>query len=273
MEKQTNKTALIVFTRVPIARHTKTRLFSRFTPEQARDLHRFFLKKAIEATIQAKEKAEADVFFFYTPSEGKEILRSIVEETYAINQTEISAEEIQNRSAKDQKDIDSSDFYDKNKDDPSKSEESSFGDYLLQEGEDLWEKMERAFAWCFRRGYKRVLLYGTDIPEISEEDLLHALYHLNYVDLVIAPTFDNGYYLIGMRRSIPEVFLNIDRNDPNVLRASVQAIESIASYAVMGKRHDVDIPEDLQALIERLKKGGEACKKSLGDILSIIKKD
>lgn len=272
MEKQTKKTALIIFTRVPISGQTKTRLFSKFSPEQAKELHELFLKKAIEAAIQTTEEVDCDVFFFYTPAQGLEILQSIVNETYSELQTQ-SNQEFQEENS--EKVFDISDLADNAKEAArsTKEKKSSFGRYLLQEGEDLWEKMERAFAWCFRKRYEQVILFGTDIPEISGGDIIHALYQLHYVDVVIAPTFDKGYYLIGMRRPIPQVFSNLDKNNPDVCHASVKAIEDIASYAIVGKHHDVDTPEDLQNLIERLKRGGEECKKNLDDILSIIKKN
>ena len=50
------------------------------------------------------------------------------------------------------------------------------------------------------------MLTGTDIPELKADDLEYALRLLDVNDVVFGPTIDEGYYLVGMKRPIREVF-------------------------------------------------------------------
>lgn len=273
MEKQREKTAMIVFTRVPIAGQTKTRLLSKFTPEQARDLHELFVSKAVKAALEARSKTGSDIFFFYTPTSERSVLQKIADRVYADLPIECrGTEEIRGRkvSTKDEKKEKIASMHDTDDEGKDLLPVSCPAQYIPQHGEDLWKRMDRAFAHCFLQGYDRVILFGTDIPEIAGSDLTQALSLLRYVDLVIAPTVDKGYYMIGMRHHIPAVFSDLDREDPDVLKASIRAIEGSSSYAILQKRNDIDTPQDLLALIGRLKRGDEGCRKNLDDILKII---
>lgn len=58
----------------------------------------------------------------------------------------------------------------------------------------------------FKSKYRRVCLIGSDIPSISPDNLKNAFKILNSNDAVIGAALDGGYWLIGMRRFIPEAF-------------------------------------------------------------------
>ena len=73
---------------------------------------------------------------------------------------------------------------------------------LPQFGDDLGERMKNAIGIVLRMGYEKVILIGTDIPQIHPETLKNAFDNLGGKDIVIHPTFDGGYYLIGMKNMI-----------------------------------------------------------------------
>ena len=68
------------------------------------------------------------------------------------------------------------------------------------------EKMKNAFKKTFEMGYKKVILIGTDIPTLRKEDISFALKSLDNFDVCIHKTFDKGYYLIGLKNIVDEVF-------------------------------------------------------------------
>ena len=79
-------------------------------------------------------------------------------------------------------------------------------EYIAQRGDDLGQKMKNAFTDAFSMGYKRVILTGTDIPELKAESVNTAFEMLESYDIVLGPTTDGGYYLIGMNILHPEAF-------------------------------------------------------------------
>jgi rSAM/selenodomain-associated transferase 2/rSAM/selenodomain-associated transferase 1 len=78
-----------------------------------------------------------------------------------------------------------------------------------QEQGDLGERMHHAFSDAFRTGCKRIVLIGTDIPELTVNHLSRAFDALIEHDLVLGPSTDGGYWLIGLKR-LASVFGGID---------------------------------------------------------------
>ena len=100
-----------------------------------------------------------------------------------------------------------SDFIDKRDDWPNEL----FSKHI-QKGTDLGQRMKNAFADVFSvdgASEKKVLIIGSDCAELSSSSIKNSFQALNDTDFVIGPTFDGGYYLIGMKKYRPEVFYNI----------------------------------------------------------------
>lgn len=74
--------------------------------------------------------------------------------------------------------------------------------FVSQVPGDLGERMAAAFAQSFRTGAKRVLLFGADIPEANDGHIREAFDALWKRDLVMGPTADGGYWLIGMKEPL-----------------------------------------------------------------------
>ena len=71
--------------------------------------------------------------------------------------------------------------------------------YMLQQGENLGERMKNAFTETLAMNFKRVVLIGSDIPSLPLEFIEEAFLSLEKKDVVIGPSLDGGYYLIGFR--------------------------------------------------------------------------
>lgn len=229
-EHRLKKKAIIVFTRVPIEGKTKTRLMSEYTAKEAAALHHFFITCILSAIEPLR--AQLDGYLFYTPAGEKSKLTALIDE--------------------------------------ENPQQEAYWHFVVQQGETLWQKMEYAFSYCFDRGYERVILVGTDIPQMNTADIRQAIAALDSNDMVFLPTEDGGYCLIGMNRKISQVFSISDQS--NVLEASIRAVESIASYELLEEKRDIDTPQDLEELIQEWEEGGEECKKNLETILNIIKR-
>jgi len=76
----------------------------------------------------------------------------------------------------------------------------------VQRGRDLGARLEHAFRRHFEAGAKKVVVVGTDTPWMGPSRLVRAFQLLDAADVVIGSTEDGGYYLIGARRLVPEIF-------------------------------------------------------------------
>jgi hypothetical protein len=106
--------------------------------------------------------------------------------------------------------------------------------------------MLRSFEDAFRMKIKKALLIGTDVPDLSANLVEGALMLLNSSDLVLGPADDGGYYLIGLRRPIPQLFQEIPWGTDGVLRKTRQIAQAAKlSFSLLPSLTDVDRPEDL----------------------------
>lgn len=102
-------------------------------------------------------------------------------------------------------------------------------------------------------GYESVVLIGSDFPVFPREFLERAfgILEKSEADLVLGPNRDGGYYLIGMRRAIPEIFDNIVWSSDEVLTSTLKKIDTIGLKALLLPIwFDIDTPADLSYLKE-----------------------
>jgi uncharacterized protein len=119
-----------------------------------------------------------------------------------------------------------------------------------QEGEDLGQRMSHAFRHLFTRGFESILLMGSDLPPIPLQtfDTAYALLSAG-PDIVLGPAEDGGYYLVGMRRLVVDIFEGIHWSRADVLDRTLEKIERAGlSYELLPLWHDIDKPEDLVRL-------------------------
>ncbi len=122
---------------------------------------------------------------------------------------------------------------------------------LPQIGEDLGLRMRQAFQTVLAQGYRRVLLVGTDLPSLPSSRHGEALRLLADHDVVLGPALDGGYYLIGLTRLIPELFVDIPWSTDQVFPLTVKKTEALGlRTALLPACRDVDRLEDVLALIE-----------------------
>ncbi|MEG3845799.1 TIGR04282 family arsenosugar biosynthesis glycosyltransferase [Microcoleus sp. herbarium19] len=121
--------------------------------------------------------------------------------------------------------------------------------YQNQIDGDLGARMTAAFQMSFDSGADKAVIIGTDCPDLKAEIAAQAFDELSDRDLVLGPAKDGGYYSIGLRRSIPELFDGINWGTSEVF-ASTRAIAQNLNLniAVLPILADIDRPEDLLGL-------------------------
>jgi uncharacterized protein len=123
--------------------------------------------------------------------------------------------------------------------------------YRSQPQGDLGDRMSHAFQTAFNEGAERVVIIGTDCPELDSDRLLSAFHALSDDHLVLGEATDGGYYLIGLHRAIPEpvmpnLFVGVDWGTSEVLAQTMAiAHHHHISVALLPVLSDVDYPEDL----------------------------
>jgi uncharacterized protein len=120
-----------------------------------------------------------------------------------------------------------------------------------QVGDDLGARMNQVCESMFARGYRRVVMIGTDVPTVPLNHFGQAQDQLEHHDLVLGPALDGGYYLIGLKRKSPELFMGIPWSTSQVLKLTQDKAATIGlKTALLEPWRDVDTLSDLQALIE-----------------------
>jgi rSAM/selenodomain-associated transferase 1 len=120
-----------------------------------------------------------------------------------------------------------------------------------QIGGDLGARMNQVSNTLLARGYRQVLLIGTDVPTLPFDHLKQALVSLGNHDLVLGPARDGGYYLIGLKQTAPELFADIPWSTDQVLRLTQENAARIGlKVSLIQPWRDIDTLADLEALIE-----------------------
>lgn len=117
---------------------------------------------------------------------------------------------------------------------------------FVQEGDDLGERMTNAFKKVFDLGCKKICIIGSDCYQLETGLLNDAFNSLDTCDVVIGPALDGGYYLLGMKQLLSELFRQKDWGSTTVLDDTLQAITNAGlSFVEMKALNDIDTLEDL----------------------------
>lgn len=113
---------------------------------------------------------------------------------------------------------------------------------------DLGARMGRAAQRSLARG-ERILLMGTDCPELDAARLQQSAHMLESHQAVMQPTFDGGYALLGLQRFDPQVFREIAWSTDCVARETGRRMAALGwTVHVSAPLHDIDTADDLRWL-------------------------
>lgn len=118
----------------------------------------------------------------------------------------------------------------------------------VQQGEDLGKRMQNAFLKGFEDGYERIVLIGSDLPDISATHIQNGLDALDTSEIVFGPAEDGGYYLIGLSKMTNMVFENKPWSQSHLLTETLSELkENNKRFTTLETLNDIDTFEDLIA--------------------------
>jgi len=123
-------------------------------------------------------------------------------------------------------------------------------DYVPQPQTDLGTRMHTALLQQLESGATRAVLIDTDIPSLPADHIAQAFDILNEKDVVLGPSTDGGYFLVGISKPCPKIFEGITWSTPSVLSQTIARIETHRySLGLTPPWFDVDTPEELDLLL------------------------
>ena len=256
---QSSKQALILFTRLPVAGKTKTRLIPYLQEKGARDIHLALLQDfaKLYRNFHRKEK-EVKLFLFFSSATANEI----VEGAYDSGKKESNKEEEGRNEGIAEMKILRKLFPD--------------AEFVPQEGEDIFRKMENAFLYTFQEGYSFSYLVGADIPFLTTDSFYKVFSEGRKGKNALGESLDGGYYGIGLQSRVEKSDLdkifspdkkrngrkeNTERNSTRKSESAETEKQEVdifeytktALYAtglpllLLKKRRDIDDREDISA--------------------------
>lgn len=119
-----------------------------------------------------------------------------------------------------------------------------------QQGDVLGERLIHATAQAFAQAAGPVVAIGTDSPWLSAQTVEDAFRSLKRNDVVLGPSQDGGYYLIGLSRNLPGVFENITWSTADVYQQTLaNALRLGLSVESLAMGYDVDTIADLDRFL------------------------
>ena len=120
------------------------------------------------------------------------------------------------------------------------------GRIVLQGRGGLGVRMQRQFKRAATERARRVVLIGSDLPQLERADLASAFAALDHQEAVLGPACDGGYWLIGLRRPEPALMEGIAWGSEQVLEQTLAALARRGlEPALLPWRRDLDRGEDL----------------------------
>jgi rSAM/selenodomain-associated transferase 1 len=211
--------ALAVMTKAPQAGRVKTRLVPPLTPEEAAELNKCFLRDTAAAISSANSRRPVG-------DEGK-TARSSPIAVY----TPVGAESAYT-------DVLPADF-----------------SLLPQRGDEFGERLYFAVEDLFKCGFESVCLIDSDSPTVPAENFANAVELLSTIEdrVVLGPSDDGGYYLIGMKKPHRHLFEQIDWSTERVLNQTMQRATEIGiEVKLLPTGYDVDDDASLRRLCNEL---------------------
>jgi uncharacterized protein len=122
---------------------------------------------------------------------------------------------------------------------------------LPQQGDDLGARMAGVFAKLFQMGHKGIVLIGGDLPPVPLRYFTEAYAFLDAANqrVVLGPSRDGGYYLVGANQPVPQIFHGMTWSHSQVLAQTRDKLTSLQiDYHLLASWFDVDTPDDLRYL-------------------------
>ena len=126
--------------------------------------------------------------------------------------------------------------------------------FFRQTGRNLGERMHNVFKSAAKNGRCKTVIIGSDSPTLPTRFIENAFSRLSKSSVVLGPSRDGGYYLIGLKRPCPAIFRGIRWGSDTVMEDTVRRAKACGTkVSLMEKWYDVDSAEALAYLESDLK--------------------
>ncbi|MGA1869905.1 MAG: TIGR04282 family arsenosugar biosynthesis glycosyltransferase [bacterium] len=126
--------------------------------------------------------------------------------------------------------------------------------YFPQKGNNIGQRMFHALREAAERGYRKCILIGSDTPDLPAALINNAYKVLDTSDIVLGPSTDGGYYLIGVRSQSIDVriFDKVKWGTPSVLKETIEHIKRTGMiFSLLEKWDDIDDLDSLKSYYTR----------------------
>ena len=232
--------ALAVMTKAPQAGRVKTRLVPPLTPEEAAELNKCFLRDTAAAISSAcSRRSVGDASKMQFEHTGASHSEAATAACGIAVYTPVGAESAYT-------DILPADF-----------------SLLPQRGDEFGERLYLAVEDLFKCGFDSLCLIDSDSPTVPAENFEQAVGLLSTTEdrVVLGPSDDGGYYLIGMKKPHRHLFEQIDWSTERVLNQTMQRATEIGiEVKLLPTGYDVDDDVSLRRLCNELldEQGGDS---------------
>lgn len=129
-------------------------------------------------------------------------------------------------------------------------------DFILyrQKGRNLGEKMHNAFLYEESKAGAKTIIIGSDSPTLPPSYIELAFRMLDKKDVVLGPSSDGGYYLVGLKRPCSALFKGIKWSTDTVFSETAKRARRLhRSIGMLKIVYDIDSPGDLALLRSELR--------------------
>jgi hypothetical protein len=134
---------------------------------------------------------------------------------------------------------------------------------VAQKGEGLAAGLTSVFAYFSNGHQRRTIAFNSDSPHLPPPVLKSAFESLDAHDVVVGPTHDGGYYLVGAKAEHPDLFANDGMGTSSALErllARARALELSVAFADVF--YDIDVADDLSRLAAELRRSPAAAPRT-----------
>ncbi|WP_026776675.1 DUF2064 domain-containing protein [Polaribacter sp. Hel_I_88] len=138
-----------------------------------------------------------------------------------------------------------------------------------QVGSSFGERFSNAIENIFNKGFKNVITIGNDTPHLKTKHLVDTVHQLEKNDLVLGPSKDGGFYLMGIKKEHfnKETFLKLPWQTSKLQKCITSIVTSKKLHIkLLGILNDLDVLEDIKKILDSFK----AIPKSVLKILTLL---
>lgn len=118
-----------------------------------------------------------------------------------------------------------------------------------QRGTSLGERLDHLLNEALAGGSPRAVVIDSDSPTLPHDYITQAFEQLDAADVVLGPTQDGGYYLIGLKKPQPHLLRQVQMSTPHVLDDTLALAEATGlTVSLLPAWYDVDTIADLHQL-------------------------